>query len=478
MKRVPLLLVGLMLLAPHAQAQASSPNPAPAAAPTDFRATVPTAHPSSKFAPPTIREARLQNGIRVLVVERHELPLVALKVVSDIGESESPDGVPWLAADVATSATHAHFSWELGHEFQLIGASYDASSSLDGTRIDLHFLAPHLGRALELAAEVATDANFVSALLDPARVAGSDARHEATRWPAITLAGDLFPETHPFHTLGWGTDASISRAEPAALDAFWKRAFVANHMTLVVVGDVKLDDVVALASKHFGRISPSAEVAPAPAALVATTPRKSIVVVDQPNVAQVHVAVGSVAIDRKSPDYLRLVLLSGVLGSRVYAGTRNAHGYTYGVHTFLEEHRGSGLLLIQGAIELGNAAQSLRDIFAAAANLSSLAIGDEELARAKSRVRSGWASAFETNAGTAATLATFAQLGEPIAEIDRRNQELDALTANDVLAVAQTYLDPKKLHVVVVGGGHDLTTELAPLGLGPVEIRSAPPHAK
>jgi zinc protease len=485
-------VTGLVAISAHAQTSTTSPAPAPSAsaapsastapttsaAPIDFRATPPPAHPGSKFVPPVAREARLPNGIRVIVVERHELPLVAVKIASDIGEAEGADAVPLLAADIATSATHAHFSWELWREFEDIGASYDARASLDGCRIDLHFLAPHLDRALELGAEVATDANFTDDILNVARTAQRDARHSATRWPAITLAEDLFPQSHPFRDLGWGTDNGLATAQPNALDAFWKRAFVANHLTLVVVGDVKMDDVVAAASKHFGSISPSKEGTPPPAAAVSASPRKSVVIVDQPNVAQAHVAVGTVGVDRHSPDYFRLLLLTNILGARVFEGTRGAHGYTYGMHTMLEGHRGSGILLIQGAVEIGNAAASLRDVFAAAARLFAAAPTDDEITRAKSRVQGAWASPFETNAETADIFSTYAQLAIPLSEIENRNRELSAVTSADLLATAKTYLDPKNLHVVVVGNAHDLSSELAPLSLGPVEVRPAPPHLK
>jgi predicted Zn-dependent peptidase len=481
-KLFPAIAILLGALDAHAQTPAAAPTPPPAptasVAPTDFRATPPPARPGSKFVPPAVREARLSNGIRLIVVERHDLPLVAVKITSDIGEAEGADGVPLLAGDVATSATHAHFSWELAHEFQAIGCSYDANASLDGTRIDLHFLAPHLDRALELGAEVATDANFTDDITNVTRVAQRDARHSAGRWPAITLANDLFPETHPFHDLGWGTDNGLATAQPNALDAFWKRAFVANHITLVVVGDVKMDDVVAVAAKHFERIAASKEGTPPPAPAVAPSPRKSILVVDQPNVAQAHVAVGTIATDRHSPDYLRLLLLANILSARVYEGTRGAHGYTYGMQTHLEGHRGSGILLVQGAIEIGNAGQSVRAVFANASNLFASPPSEDEVARAKSRVQSSWSSAFETNTDTAAVLSSFAQLAIPLTEIENRNHELLAVTSQDLLATAKTYLDPKNLHVVVVGNAHDLTAELAPLSLGPVEVRQAPPHLK
>jgi zinc protease len=478
--------IALVAVSAHAQTSTTATAPAPttsaapsaSAAPNDFRATPPPSRAGSKFVPPVAHETRLPNGIRVIVVERHELPLVSVKIASDIGEAEGADAVPLLAADTATTATHAHFSWELNHEFQAIGASYDARASLDGCRIDLHFLAPHLDRALELGAEVATDANFTDDILNVARVAQRDARHAATRWPAITLAEDLFPPSHPFRDLGWGTDNGLATAQPSALDAFWKRAFVANHIALVVVGDVKMDDVVAVASKHFGSLAASKEGTPPPAAPVAPSPRKSIIVVDQPNVAQAHVAVGTIGVDRHSPDYFRLLLLTNILGGRVFEGTRGAHGYTYGMHTMLEGHRGSGILLIQGAVEIGNAGASLRDVFASASNLFGAAPSDDEIARAKSRVQGAWASPFETNTETADVFSTYAQLSIPLSEIENRNRQLAAVTSQDLLATAKTYLDPKNLHVVVVGNAHDLTAELASLSLGPIEVRPAPAHLK
>jgi zinc protease len=463
---------------------ATTPSPAPttSATPTsavsDFRATPPPTNSISKFFAPPVHEEHLKNGVRVLIVERHELPLVALSITSNLGESDSADGVALLANDAATTATHAHFSWELAREFRGIGAAYAAESSLDGSRIYLHFLAPHLDRAMDLAAEIATNANFVDDYLSIQSVVRRDARHETSRLPAITLANDLFPDTHPFHDLGWGTDAGLARVHASDLDAFWKRAFTANHTTVIVVGDVKTDDAVAIAAKHFGSLSTSAEKDPAPAAHVDITPRRSVVIVDAPNVVQARIAVGTVALDRESPDYLALALLNNIFSSRVFVGTRAAHGYTYGMHSSLDVHRGSGFLLVQGAVELGNTAASLRDVFAAAANLSTLPVGDDELARAKARLQAGWASAFETNAATAAQISRLAQLALPMDEMVRRSRALAGLTPKDVLDAAQKYLMPKNLHVVLVGNAHDLTTEIAPLNLGPVDVHPAPPKLK
>jgi zinc protease len=229
MKRV-LFGLAAITIAADAFAQTAAPPATTTPTPTttaasavtvsDFRAMPPPTNSVSKFFAPPVHEEHLKNGVRVLIVERHELPLVALSITSNLGESDSADGVALLASDAATTATHAHFSWELAREFHGIGAAYNAESSLEGSRIYLHFLAPHLDRAMGLAAEIATDANFVDDYLAVQSVVRRDARHETSRLPAITLANDIFPEGHPFHDLGWGTDAGLARVHASDLDTF------------------------------------------------------------------------------------------------------------------------------------------------------------------------------------------------------------------------------------------------------------------
>ncbi|MGH7282562.1 MAG: M16 family metallopeptidase [Polyangiaceae bacterium] len=461
-----------------ASPSSSSAPPVPpalsASAPAlDFRSHPPPFHSDSKFAFPRIREAKLANGVRIFVVERHELPLVAIDIASDVGTEVAPDSVAMLAADNAKEATHGHFSWELDHDFMAIGAWRDAWANLEGTEVYVRFLAPQLAKGIALAAEVATDANFDTDILDKVRVIRKDMRHEMKKWPFIEIANELYPSSHPFHNLAWGSEESIASVSPHDLDTFWKRAYSANHTAVFVSGDVSFDEVVADVQSSFGsmRASPETTLAVPPA--VEAPPRTEVTIVDHPNVGQTHVAMGTIAVDHASPDYLPLLVASNILGTRAFHATRQEHGYTYGMGTQFEAHKGSGFVVVEGGIEIGSAERSIRDVFGSIDSFASRPPPDDEIARAKSRIVAAWESAFETNAGTVSHLAAIFQLSLPMTEIVDRNKRLEAVSRDAVLAAAAKYLDPKKMHVVVIGDAQQLKIELASLGLGPLVVKSA-----
>ena len=437
----------------------------------DFRSRPPAFHSDSKFVFPKIREGKLANGVRVFVVERHELPLVAIDVVSDVGSEVAPESVAMLAS-IADSATHKHFSWELDHDFMAIGAWREARASLEGMELYVRFLAPQLAKGIALAAEVATDANFDTDILDKERVAFKDMRHEMKRWPFIEITNELYPAGHPFHNLVWGSEQSIAHPGPADLDAFWKRAFTANHTAVIVSGDVHFDDVLADVQSSFGSMRASAETALAVPPVVEASPRTEVTVVDEPNVAQTHVAMGTIAVAYTSSDYLPLLVASNILGTRAFHATRQEHGYTYGMGTQFEAHKGSGFVVVEGGVELGSAANSVRDVFVSLESFSSRPPAEDEIARAKSRIIASWEAPFETNGGTVSNLADVFQLSLPMSELVDRNERLQAVTRDEVLAAAAKYLDSKKMHVVAIGDAKQLKPELASTGLGPVVVKS------
>ena len=133
------------------------------------------------------------------------------------------------------------------------------------------------------------------------------------------------------------TPDSVKRATPEALRQFHDRYYAPNNAILCLVGDVKVDQAVALIKKYFGDWKSHPVQAPDPGRLPAPAPFK-IYLVNRPQSVQTNIVAGDYAVKRSDADFIPLTVTNRVLGggpqARLFLNLREEHGYTYGAYSF------------------------------------------------------------------------------------------------------------------------------------------------
>jgi predicted Zn-dependent peptidase len=449
-------------------------TPCPVRADGDFRATPPPPRESAVFVPPTVKETRLKNGTRVLVLERHDLPIVAVNVVSDVGAASAPPGIAEFSTAVAERGV-APTSFMSDSRERSSRARIDTDVSFDSTTLTLKVLSTQLEDAVAYLADMALRPAFRDSSFNEVRAARLTERRGAWTGAVDNAYASIYPAPHPLHDNYRGTEAQIAAASPEQLRAYWRRAFSVEHVTIVVVGDVTEARAVSVLESTFALPSAGAGAATAPIPVLPPTKPRHAIVLRPSSAPQSLVVLAGRSPARTAPDYyaMRIVneLLGGGMTSRVFSTVRGERGFSYGVYSTLETRRDAGVFYVHGSIEREHTGEAVAQILVELTHLATELVTDAELARTKDHLIHRIPGQLETAAGAASSIAWLAVRHLSIDELLRTRERIQMVSREQVLAAAKLYADAANVEITVVGEPASIKAQLERLGLGPVELR-------
>ena len=239
---------------------------------------MPEIGPSPEFQLPYIRRARLSNGLKVLIVERHEQPRVQVKLVIRSGETAAPSrksGLPLLTINMLKEGTKSRSAMDLENEWIDLGANLWTEGWMESCSVNLAAETQQLDQSLDLFADVSLNPAFLDKeylRLKLVRLEEIQARAD----DRAQLAEDVFPRLlyppkHPYSRTRYGTRASVQSITREDVQAFYAWTFVPANAALIVAGDVDPDVITAALEARFGKWSP-APIPVAPRVEVGVTP--------------------------------------------------------------------------------------------------------------------------------------------------------------------------------------------------------------
>lgn len=433
---------------------------------------LPEPGPEPSYTPPAAIDFKLANGIRVLLVENHRLPLVTVRVVDTRAGSREDGrsiGLASLTGDLLDEGAGTRDSLALPEELEKLGAELDVSVGADFSVASLDTLAETLEPSLGVLADVLirpqlTDADFT-------RIKGDtleDIKHR-TDSPA-RIAGLVFDKTifgaHPYGAPTEGMTATVDKITLADVKAFWKSRYTPAATTVIVAGDVDRTALEPLLAATFGawkgKKPPAVKKAKAPAA---TTPR--IVVVDKPGAEQAVVEIGRLGPSANDPDYYPASVYNTALGgsfaSRLNHRIREELGYTYGISSGYWRGGWVGSWSVSSALETKTAVAGIKEALAIVDRTRTEGIPTDELAKAKQLLVRGQPQDFETNAAIARVYSTVITQGRPLDWVQHYADNVKAVDGDAAKkVVAAQWTD---LAIVVVGDWTVLGSGLTALGL-------------
>jgi predicted Zn-dependent peptidase len=438
----------------------------------DPLATAPEPGPPITYTPPKIEEARLPNGLRILVVERHELPIVSAMLAIDRGADQAPPGLGGFEGAMLLQGTKSLSALALSDAIELLGGDFRAWADFDSVTIGTQVMTDKLGDALALMADVTEHPAFDAKEID---------RERAKRLTAVIQENDsasailsnaigkaLYPASHPYAWSLLSDEASVKKVDKKALAGFHDAHFRPDHATIAIAGDITKAGAVAAIEKAFGAWSGKAAAASAPGdppAPDAKAPR--IVLIDRPKATQSGVSLALPGVPRSSPDYDAILVMNTILGgqfsSRLNLNLREKHAYTYGASSGIEWHHGPGPYRAGGQIVRESTAPAAREIYAEIERIRTELVSEEELANAKANLIQTLPARFETTWSTANTALGIAIFGLPLDEFTTRPARIARITREDVKRVAEKVLAPERARLVVVGDAAVVRESLAAL---------------
>ncbi len=407
---------------------------------------------------PAITELTLTSGVRVLLVENHRLPLVAVSVVNTGagGVADAP-GLASLTADAACVGTSVE---------AVVAADY-ASHQLVVQTAQLDGAIRELGNVLR--APALADADIVR--LRDARQRVVTAHRDSARTVAAQVFDRVVFGQHAYGTPAEGLPETVGRITPDQVRAFWRRAYTPSSTTIVIAGDVTAATVKPLLEAAFGDWkATTTSASSAPAALPAYAPQ--LAYVDRPGATEAVIIVGGRAAAAPAPvaaDLANALLGGGTDGTldRVLHGER---AFTFGVSSSFWRGAQTGSWAVAATFRndvVGEAVRTTLSLVEAARTHEPTAA---ELAQARADYQRAAARSFETVAGSARALQRLVVQRRPATWFTTLGGELAALTPAALpAAVSDAWKD---LSIVVVGDWTKVGDALRSLGLPVIAYRA------
>jgi zinc protease len=406
-------------------------------------------------------EKTLDNGLRVIVVPKHDIPLVAARLMIKAGAAADPagrDGLAQLTATVLTQGTKNRTAEQIARGVEALGATLESNAGWDSTSVNLSVMSSNLAKAMEFVGDVARNATFAKDEFDRERAQMIDALQVDLTQPrtlaSVVASRLIFGESPYGHNLG-GTPASLEKIKREELVKFHGRHYRPDNAVLVLAGDVKPDAAFALAQSAFGTWKRGPAAA---AAAVSQTPKpigSRVVVIDMPDAGQAGVVIGRRGISRTDSAYMPAIVANSVLGggysSRLNQEVRIKRGLSYGANSSFEPRVDVGPFTARTETKNESAAEVAGIILGEMSNLSAAEVGEAELTPRKAALIGGFAESLESTAGIVNRIAGLALYGLPLSDINRYVTDVQAVTAADVRKFATSNLGGKDVNVVIVG---------------------------
>ncbi|MBN1206481.1 MAG: insulinase family protein [Myxococcaceae bacterium] len=488
------LALSILTLASCATTPAPQPEPTPAPVaeppkaedPQAFRAKMPTPGTPPELVLPSFEEAKLDNGLTVLVSSRRQLPLVYVGVAFASGGAVDPVGQGGLAEltyKMLLEGAGGRDTIALDNAFADLGVSPGLSVNPDGAFVGVRVLTRNADPALALLSDVVRKPTFSpkdferrkkQQLADLVRNLGSP-RFLAQQAYLKAVFGDAHPYGHPVG----GLPATMEKLTLQDVKRYYQKNVGPRAAALVVVGDVTREQAVQWAKKYFGDWKGAAVPPPVPPA-PPSPPREQLSVVYKPGLEQTFVLVGRPGLAMGHPDEYSLELATtvfgGFFGSRLNMNLREAKGYTYGAGAMSDPRLGVGPLTLYSAVRADVTGPALSEFVRELNDVKARPITSQELESAREGLIRSYPGFFETVDGLGSNVAQLFFKRRPLDEFARQVAGLEKATPAEVQRVAEAYLDPAAMQIVLVGDPDVIQKQVGPMNLGklaPMDVAGA-----
>ncbi|MEQ1690753.1 MAG: pitrilysin family protein [Gemmatimonas sp.] len=431
---------------------------------------------------PRISERTLPNGLRLVVVEQHELPVIDATLVVRSGSEADPRGKAGLAtltANLLDEGAGARDALAIAEQIGFLAIRLNTFATFEQSAISLHTTRATLDSALALMADVVLRPTFAEkefSRLKNDRL--TSLLQEVDRGPALAdraFAAIVFGESHPFGRSTSGTKEEAETLTRADAQAFWQSWYRPNNATLVMVGDLSASEAIARATAAFSGWQRAA-LPVLPKAVPATASATTIYIVDKPKAPQTSFRIGGIGVARSTKDYYPLMVMNTALGasftSRLNQNLRETKGFTYGAGSGFAMRREPGAFTARAEIVAAKTDSALIE-FMKELNGIRTPMPAAELAKTKRYLQLGYAEGFESTGDIAGQIASLIPTGVPLTTLGTFNAGIGTVTSADVQRVARQYINPSRLAIVVAGDRASIEPTLKALKLAPVEIRDA-----
>lgn len=402
----------------------------------------------------------LKNGLTVLLLEKHGVPVVSFDAIVKTGAGGDPagqEGLASLAAGLLRKGTKTRTAQQFAADLDYIGGSFDASASLDFTNVSAEFLTKDLTRGLDLLSDALLHPTFPQAEVDKLVAQSIDGIKGAKDDPQQVLGqyyhGYLFG-ARSYGRPSEGDEISLKKISRDAIVKFYETNYAPGNTILAVAGEFnaaemrkKLEEVLGA---WPGKTVPAVTIQAA-----APSKGKRLLLVDKPDATQTYFAIGNVGTTVNDPDRVAIRVVNTVFGGRFTSllneAMRVESGLTYGVQSSFDLRKAPGTFGIYSFTRNETTAQALDLALQVLQKLHKDGVTAEQLASAKSYIKGQFPPSIETSSQLARRIAQNEFYGLDDSEINQLEARLDAVTPEIAKQVIEKHYPKEDLVFTLIG---------------------------
>lgn len=435
---------------------------------------------------PPFERATLSNGLKIILTERHELPLVNFAMLVNAGyaaDSLATPGTASMTSALLTDGTDRYTALQISDELQRLGAQLHSTAGIDQSIVSLSALRRNLDPSLALFADVLLHPSFPQADFlrqQKLQIAHIQQEKSIPIFEAIrVLPPLLFGSKNPYGAplTGSGTVATVSALTQQDMVKFHSTWFKPNNATLVIVGDTTMAQIKPALEKAFGAWKPGS-IPQISIPKIAEPEQSSVYIVDKPGALQSTIIVGAVAPPRNSQDEAALEtwnnILSGSFSGRLNMDIREDKHWSYGVQSLYIGARKQRPYLILAPVQTDKTKDALAELDLDLKNVSgSQPPNEKELKQAAADETRRLAGSFETIGALEQGVESIVNNNLPDDYYTTFASKVNALNTTDLEQAGKSFFNPNHLVWVIVGDRAKIEAGVRSLNLGAIHFVDA-----
>ncbi len=436
------------------------------------RTTAPQPGAPRPYHFPHVVRRTLDNGLRLLVAENHNAPLVSMRTLFHSGaDYDTPElaGLASLTSELLDEGAGSRDAVRLAEDLGLLGASLGSGADWDASYVSVDSLSRTFDEALAIFADVNRRPMLPESSLDRVRSERLMELLQQKDDPGA-IAGKRF--SHLIYGRGTygntviGNPESVARITVDDVRRYYATHFVPNNGSIVVAGDVDAEKALDGLARCFSDW-PAVEVPPRPKISPKANEASRIYLIDRPTAVQSEIRVGHIGIARSTEDYFALsvmnALLGGVFNSRINLNLREKHGYTYGARSVFAFRRQAGPFVVSAPVRNEVTRESVTEVLAELRRIRTGDVEKRELEDTKNYIMGSFPSTVQSSSDIAGRVLDMELNDLPQNYFDRYRENIGAVSKQAVEHVAQKYIDPDRVIVVIVGNAAQIREPLLAL---------------
>ncbi len=418
------------------------------------------------FELPEIKEYTLENNLRVLFVQKNNLPIAQLSLVTEAGskfDGIGQKGISNLTAQLLDEGAGNYNALQLDEEFDLLGTAFSTSVNDDNVYLNLLSLEENFDRSLELFKLVVTEPNFKD----------DDFSREQKKLIAKLIQSKSQPSSianksfnkivfqgNPYSFPTSGLESDVATIKNNDIKAFYKDHYSPTNSYLIVVGNMNEEKLIAQLNESFKNWNSTTN-----SDIEITTPPKQktkIFVSHKNDSQQTEIRIGHLSKSRKSEDYFAKLVMNTILGgqfsSRINLNLREDKGYTYGAHSGFSYNKLMSHFSVSTSVENKFTKNSVDEIIKELEGIK-ISISDEEINFAKSYLIKRFPAMFETYNSISRNMVSLVVHDLPFDYFNNYIKNLSAVTKSDVENAASNNVHPENCSIILVGDEEFIRTQ-------------------